>query len=358
MAHTVMNKHNTDQRQAICVAHSWHRTILRCHITLPAQSEVTKPLGKPPLCLPTLKTMPSITTLRNEPTWRTVSCGLGPECLWSGLPTLPGVRRGVWCSWVALPGGTRHQQQGDDPDLQQPNSPSGLPTLATHSYLGFAFTAWDVFQAEKQPFCFFFFLWGGGDGDTGRGHDTHTTGGWRREKRRQGQLLRKRGAGTYCGRVAFSHLHNCKKRGERTKWESFSLKETIFVGRGWNTVNTTVSPDRDEATGRRAAPGLTLPEGSGRRRGPTISEEPGEQPPQAPAQQAGRRHLAVASAAVTPASAGGKAGAAGAILMSVSPPPLLPEGKEEDVGGCYSPAQHLFPGVVFLIFFRLFVCLF
>lgn len=82
-----------------------------------------KATGNPPPCLSTLTTMPNGTSLGNEPVWRMASSVSDPKCLWSGIATLPGQRRGVWCSWVALAGGTCHQQQGDDPVLQQPNPP-------------------------------------------------------------------------------------------------------------------------------------------------------------------------------------------------------------------------------------------
>lgn len=73
------------------------------------------------------------------------------------------------------------------------------------------------FKHKSDPFDFLFFppQFGRGGDDYNRQGHTLTTGGCKREKRRQGQLLRKRGAGTYCGRVAFSHLHNCNNNNKK-----------------------------------------------------------------------------------------------------------------------------------------------
>lgn len=107
------------------------------------------------------------------------------------------------------------------------------------------------------------------------------------------------------------------KQTKKAKWGSCSLNQTVLFGeRVKHSERNRVSRPRwgngaarRGPTAPRATLRLTLPEGSDRRRGPSVSEEPGEQPPQPPSQQAGRSHLPVAGAAVTLASAGGKAGA-------------------------------------------------
>lgn len=98
-------------------------------------------------------------------------------------------------------------------------------------------------------------------------------------------------------------LQKKKEMGSQNETHA-AQKKLHFRGGGRTgriTVTATISPRRQRSSGPCGAPsGLTLAEGSGRRRGPAVPQEPGEDPPQPPAQQAGRRHLAGAGAAVTP----------------------------------------------------------
>lgn len=128
LRHTHWLRNITQTKGTMCVRHV-ARAEVSCNATS-LQHEATKPLGKP-LCLPAPEAIPRVSSLRNKPAWRTASCVSGPECLWSRLPTSPGLRRGVW-----------HSRGGSDwshPSLATgwPSSPSAAKPSITCTPDGF-----------------------------------------------------------------------------------------------------------------------------------------------------------------------------------------------------------------------------
>lgn len=198
----------------MCVACSRYGHVLQRHIALPDQDEVTQPLANLPRACP----HSNITSIGNEPVWKKASSALDAECLWARIPTLPGMRRGVWCSWVALTGGTGWSFC---PSAAKPSTAylhnELLPWLCLHTLRRLS--------SRKMSLFFLYLLWGRAR--------THT---WLKAEGRsnvKGSYPGKRVQGlTVVVLPSVTSTTAKEKRHGKPEWDSCSLKEVAFWGAG------------------------------------------------------------------------------------------------------------------------------